>query len=263
MNQASIAARFGDSGLSSGQAFATGAPACVSAAEGYDRWAPTYDQVPNPLLNLEERHLMSRLPNLSGKRVLDLACGTGRWLQRMSAQGAGAAVGVDLSAAMLRVAGQKAAITGCLAQADCLTLPFPSIIFDLIICSFAVGHIRDLEAMVCEVARVTKVGGEVFVSDLHAEAYARGWRTGFRDRHSVVQIEMIPRTAEVIIRAFYSRGFECLTHVPLCLGEPERPMFAQAGKHHVFAAACQIPAVLFCRFKLTRPSQTRDEECIR
>ena len=250
MRQISTISESGDIGSSNYQAAASVAPECVSVEEGYERWAQTYDQDPNPLLNLEARKIAALLPNLSGKHVLDLACGTGRWLERLSAQGAGSAVGVDLSAAMLRVAGKKAAIRGRLAQADCLTLPFRSKAFDLVVCSFALGHIHDLEAMVRELARVMKCGADVFVSDLHPEAYARGWRTGFRDARSAVQIETLPRTAADIIRAFYAQGFECLTHVPLCLGEPEKAAFIQAGKKNLFDAACRMPAVLVCHFKL-------------
>jgi ubiquinone/menaquinone biosynthesis C-methylase UbiE len=220
----------------------------VPVAEGYERWAPTYDRSPNPLLAREERYLRPLLTQLHDKHVLDLACGTGRWLEQLSAKGI-SAVGIDCSTAMLRVAGEKDAIAGRLAQADCLRLPFRGAVFDLVICSFALCHVTDLHAMVRELGRVTKTGAEVLVSDLHPEAYARGWRTGFRDGRSAVQIEMLPRSAEEVIRAFYSGGFECITHLPLCLGEPEKPIFAQAGKSHFFAEACQVPAVLICQFR--------------
>jgi ubiquinone/menaquinone biosynthesis C-methylase UbiE len=250
-----MATRLHDIGLSNRNAAPAVAAESVSVVEGYDRWAPSYDHACNPLLNLEERKLAALLPNLSGKRVLDLACGTGRWLERISTQGSDPGVGIDLSAAMLRVAGRKPAIAGRLARADCLTLPFRSSVFDLVLCSFALGHLRDLGALVCELARVTKPGGAVFVSDLHSEAYAQGWRVGFRDCCGAVEIEMLPRAAEEIVQAFHSGGFECLTHVPLCLGEPERPMFAHAGKSHLFAQACQVPAVVFCHFTLS-PSTT-------
>jgi ubiquinone/menaquinone biosynthesis C-methylase UbiE len=243
-----------DIGLSSYTAAPEAAPTYVSVMEGYERWAPSYDQAPNPLLSLEARKIASLLPNLGGKHVLDLACGTGRWLERLSAQGAGLAIGIDLSAAMLRVAGKKSAIRGRLARADCLTLPFRSKVFDLVVCSFALGHIHDLEAMVRELARVAKCGADVFVSDLHPEAYARGWRTGFRDSHGAVQIEMSVRTAEDVVRTFYARGFECLTHVPLCLGEPEKAAFIQAGKANLFDAACRMPAVILCHFRRTDSS---------
>jgi ubiquinone/menaquinone biosynthesis C-methylase UbiE len=236
------------------------APACVSVTEGYQRWAPTYDQAPNPLLNLEARKLATLLPSLSGKRVLDLACGTGRWLERISAGGADLAIGVDLSAAMLRVAREKPALMGRLAQADCLHLPFRSAVFDLVVCSFALSHIPALRAMVSELARVARAGADVFVSDLHPEAYARGWRTGFRDSRGPIHIDTLPRTAEEIIRVFHSGRFECLTHIPLCFGQPEKPTFAQAGKSHLFKYACQVPAVLMFHLRLTPERRSRGEK---
>ncbi len=221
----------------------------LPVAEGYDRWATTYDHAPNPLLAREERHLLPLLADLHYKRILDLACGTGRWLERLMTQGGASGVGIDCSVAMLRVGAKKGAITGRLARASCESLPFRAAVFDLAICSFALGHIRALRPTVRELARVAKPGASVFVSDLHPEAYARGWRVGFRDGSSAVQIEMLPREAEEIVQAFYSSGFECLRHTSLSLGEPERPIFALAGKTDALAEACQLPAVLFCEFK--------------
>jgi SAM-dependent methyltransferase len=230
----------------------------VAAAEAYERWAPTYDDAPNPLLAREERYLLPLFVDLHRKRILDLACGTGRWLETLIARGAKAGVGTDRSSAMLRVAGKKNAITTRLARADCESLPFRTAVFELAICSFALGHIRDLGSMVRELARVTRTGADVFVSDLHPEAYARGWRAGFRDGSAAVQIEMLPHAAEKIDHTFCSNGFESLTQVPLWLGDPEKPIFARAGKSHTFAEACQLPAVLVCHFRrLDSPIECR------
>jgi len=217
--------------------------------EGYERWAPIYDCTPNPLLACEERYLMPLLVDLHKRRLLDLACGTGRWLRRIMARGGRWGVGIDCSAAMLRVARTKDAIAGKLAQAACEWLPFRAEVFDLVICSFALGHIRDLRAVARELARVTEPGGDVFISDLHPEAYARGWRVGFRDGDAAVEIEMLPRAAKEIGQALDANGFECLAHQPLCLGDPEKPIFARAGKTHLFPEACLVPAVLLCHFR--------------
>jgi ubiquinone/menaquinone biosynthesis C-methylase UbiE len=164
------------------------------------------------------------------------------------AQGGESGVGLDRSDAMLRVAGKKRSITGRLARAACENIPFRSGVFDLVICSFAVGHIRDLGLMVRELARVTRPGADLFITDLHPEAHSRGWRVGFRDKRAAVQIETSPRAGEQIIQSFCSNGFECLTHVPLWLGEPEKPIFARAAKSDLFARACQSPAVLVFHF---------------
>jgi ubiquinone/menaquinone biosynthesis C-methylase UbiE len=158
-------------------------------------------------------------------------------------------VGVDCSAAMLGVANNKTAIKGRLTRADCLRLPFRASVFDFTIWSFALGHVWDLHAMASELARVMKPKGDVFVSDLHPEAYAQGWRTGFRDARSAVHIETRPHTAEDLIRTFHATGFECISNVPLCLGKPEQPIFARAGKSAFFEEACQLTAVLVCHFR--------------
>ena len=103
----------------------------VSAAEGYECWAPIYDEVPNPLLAREERHLLPLLTDLHNKSVLDVACGTGRWLERLMGQASQSGIGIDCSSAMLRIAGRKSAIKGRLVRADCENLPLPGAAFDL------------------------------------------------------------------------------------------------------------------------------------
>jgi ubiquinone/menaquinone biosynthesis C-methylase UbiE len=232
-----------------GQEFTRVSSRSVSVAEGYERWAPTYDCSPNPLLAREERYLAPILAGMRKKHVLDLACGTGRWLRKLSANHASLAVGLDCSSSMLRVAKQKEEIVSRLTQADCLALPFAASAFDLMICSFALSHISDLPALARELARVAMPGADVFVSDQHPEAYARGWRTGFRDGDDAIEIESQPRSAEEIVRAFYSGGFECLTHVALCLGDPEREIFVRAGKKDMFEQTCRIPAVFVGHFR--------------
>ena len=224
----------------------------VSAAEGYERWAPIYDDAPNPLLAREERYLLPLLIDLRDKAILDLACGTGRWLEQLVARGCKQGVGIDRSLAMLRVASRKNAVGKRFARAECENLPFSNAAFEMAICSFALGHIEDLGSVARELARVTKTGADIFVSDLHPEAYVRGWRVGFRDGNAAVQIEMRSRSVEEIIQAFCSNGLECRMHASLWLGEPEEPLFARAGKSLSFADACQLPAVVICHFR--RPS---------
>lgn len=221
----------------------------VTVAEGYQRWAATYDSSPNPLLAREQRYVLPLLPDLAGKQVLDIGCGTGRWLQMLMERGAGSAVGVDVSSAMLSVASNKGLIRQRVLQADCLELPFQSSVFDFVICSFAMSHMKEVRNMLRELGRVTKGKSELWVTDLHPEAYARGWRTGFRDAQGAAEIEGFPRSAETLIRVFHSAGFECLSHVSLCLGEAERTMFRQAAKLHLFEAACRVPAILVWRFR--------------
>lgn len=224
-------------------------PRMVSTADGYERWAPTYDHSPNPLLAREERYLTPMLTELQFNSVLDLACGTGRWLQKLLRQNSASGVGIDLSAAMLQIAERKGEMRGRLAQAACENLPIATSAFDLVICSFALGHIPDLGPVACELKRVTMPGANVFISDLHPAAYQHGWRVGFRDREASVQIEVQSHSTHEIVAAFSSNQFDCIAQLPLWLGEPEQPLFARAGKSESFADACQLPAILVCHFR--------------
>jgi ubiquinone/menaquinone biosynthesis C-methylase UbiE len=226
-------------------------PQRVSVAEGYARWAASYDQTPNPLLALEERCLLPLLPDLAGKRVLDLGCGTGRWLERLLAAEGALGIGIDLSSAMLRVASEKRAIRGRLSRADCLKLPLRDAAFDLAICSFALEHIGEFGELARECWRVLGKTADLYVNELHPAAYGAGWRTGFRDHQGALQIETTSHSSSETVKAFNHVGFG-LAHALECfLGEPERPLFVRAGKESYFDKARAVPAVLILHFRRT------------
>jgi lipopolysaccharide transport system permease protein len=221
----------------------------VSVAEGYTRWAASYDQTPNPLLALEERCLLPLLPDVAGKRMLDLACGTGRWLEKFSVSNPVLALGVDLSQAMLGVAREKAAVAGRLARADCLKLPLRDGSFDVAICSFALEHIGTFSELAQECSRVLAENADLYISELHPSAYGAGWRTGFRDQQGALQIDATSHSSSEIVRVFNSLGFELVQSLECFLGEPERPLFTQAGKENYFDKARVIPAIMILHFR--------------
>ena len=81
----------------------------LSAVEGYRAWANSYDRDINPMLALEKRFLETLLPPAVGLDVVDLGCGTGRWLEIFAAMQPGSLLGVDSSVEMLEIARGKAA----------------------------------------------------------------------------------------------------------------------------------------------------------
>jgi ubiquinone/menaquinone biosynthesis C-methylase UbiE len=97
------------------------------------------------------------LPLCSGKRVLEVGCGTGLILSRI-AKYATEAVGVDLSKGMIKSAHQQGL---SVAVGSATQLPFPDNTFDLV-CSFKVlAHVPDIRTALAEVTRVTKPGGQM------------------------------------------------------------------------------------------------------
>ncbi|HEY5162087.1 MAG TPA: class I SAM-dependent methyltransferase, partial [Terriglobales bacterium] len=121
--------------------------ATVSVEEGFRRWAEVYDETPNPLLSLEERLLAPMLGDLRGRTVVDVGCGTGRWLSRLSGRGAHQLIGIDRSPAMLQKARRKPGPKASLFCADSCSLPVRSNTADFILCSFTLGYIADVAAL--------------------------------------------------------------------------------------------------------------------
>lgn len=223
--------------------------ASVSVQDGYMRWAQIYDRTPNPLLALEERHLASLLPNLVGSKVLDLACGTGRWLAPLLSRGARAVVGIDFSTAMLGVARKSHRGRSGLVLADGLHLPFQASVFDFVLSSFALNHFEDLQALAQELARAMKLEGRLLLSEMHPDACARGWRPGFRDIRGSVQIKTVNHPAQRVISSFRSNGFAFLKSHDLFFAEPERPIFMASAKEGIFDRVCQVPAIQLYEFR--------------
>jgi ubiquinone/menaquinone biosynthesis C-methylase UbiE len=203
-------------------------------------WSATYDSEPNPLLALEARMLRPKLGNLSGLNVLDVATGTGRWMDYAASTGA-SAFGVDASPEMLGIAAGKAGLAGRLILGDACALPLRANSIDLAICSFALGYLPSAAPALAEMARVAH---RVVISDLHPEAVSRGWSRSFRSGGHSWSIEQFRHSPEVLQRAARNAGMTLLWAAEAGFGEPERHLFEQAGKPDLFRVVRSKPAVL-------------------
>lgn len=143
----------------------------------YQRWASTYPPIAhNPLMRVEEKAMVARWPAVAGKRVLDLACGSGRYVRRLTDGGAAQVVALDFCGPMLeQVSG------GDRVRADMTRLPFIDGAFDVVICALALGHAADLQALAAQIARVLRPGGTLLYSDFHPDASRAGLTRSFRD----------------------------------------------------------------------------------
>ena len=140
----------------------------MGVIEGYDRWAAWYDQEPNPLITLEEPVTLELIGNVQGQRVLDLACGTGRYCALLAQRGA-EVVGLDGSLQMLARARRKR-MPGSrlvLSHGSIERLPFPDAYCDLVVCALTLGHLAHLAPIFSEMVRVLKQGGRMVLSDVH------------------------------------------------------------------------------------------------
>jgi cytosine/adenosine deaminase-related metal-dependent hydrolase/ubiquinone/menaquinone biosynthesis C-methylase UbiE len=194
------------------------------------------------------------LPAVGGMRVVDLACGTGRWLQRLISRGPRKVVGLDLSLGMLRRANDLVPLHGQVACADCESIPLQDRSGDVVLCSLALDHIPELERFASEASRITAAGGILVLSEFHPEAHERGWKRAFRSGADNFELAVTPRPLSRVHEAFEAAGFELETCEEPAFGEPERVMFARCGREHAFESARDAgPALFVARYRKRLP----------
>jgi ubiquinone/menaquinone biosynthesis C-methylase UbiE len=215
----------------------------VSAIEGHRNWAASYDARPNPLLALETRALLQRLSPLRGSRFLDIACGTGRWMLLAKQRGS-QVFGVDFCPEMLLKASRRPGLAGCLALADACHIPVADGAADLTLCSFALGYLASAHQAIAEMARVSRKGGRVVVTDLHPRALAAGWTRSFRSNGQLYEIDHHLHPIATWVTAAESAGLSLDWCLEANFAEPEREIFRQAGKDSLFPELSRIPALL-------------------
>jgi SAM-dependent methyltransferase len=126
-------------------------------------WVDAYDD-PVSLAFLE------LLGPLGGLRVLDIACGHGRFTRELARRGA-QMTGVDLSAALVakaREIEEREPLGICYLHADVASDPLAAgATFDVVSCSFGLSDIDDLDGALRTVSRVLRSGGRFVFSILH------------------------------------------------------------------------------------------------
>jgi malonyl-CoA O-methyltransferase len=188
-------------------------PEDLPVLDGYDAWAPLYDDDGNPLTAIEGPTLAGWFGPLEGRRVLDLGCGTGRHTLALVSAGASVAA-LDGSIEMMARARQK--LRGY--PVDWLRhrlpdpLPFPDSTFDLCVLGLIAEHLADLGQVLSETARVATPAGRLLLSALHPDRTALGQRARFIDpltgkrRH----IETIHRTVEDYLATAEAAGWRLI-----------------------------------------------------
>ena len=148
--------------------------------EAYERWAPAYPPTAhNPLMRAEQETMLKMQPAVAGRRVLDLACGSGRYSRLLTEAQAGEVIAVDFCLPMLRqVSGAQRVC------ASMMGLPFVTEAFDVVISGLALGHATDVAPWADEMARVLRGQGTLLYSDFHPESARAGLPRTFKDANN-------------------------------------------------------------------------------
>jgi SAM-dependent methyltransferase len=198
----------------------------VSAREGYRAWAASYDDSPNPITSLLNRSLEGFAGDVAGLRVVDVGCGTGRWVSRFGG------VGVDLSFEMLRRA------AGRVAQGDARALPFRDASADVVLCTLMLGYVWPVRQVMREMRRIARVGGIVIAADL---CPGFGWKRTFGE----VEIE----NREYSLKELDVEGLRLEGARELFFGDEERAIYEGAGRMDLFERVRMNPVLWMRRWR--------------
>ncbi len=132
-------------------------------------WAATYDAhwLNHFLFEPSHKMLVRELAAVTPGRVLDVGCGTGELANRLARRG-WQVIGLDLCEPMLHRARFKLngyAGSVRLTVADSEHVPFADGAFDIVTCANSFHHYPNQEAVVRELHRVLKPGGQLFLLD--------------------------------------------------------------------------------------------------
>ena len=111
--------------------------------------------------------------SVAGKRVLDLACGTG-YGSALLAQAGGQVTGIDISPQAIKAAKKLYGRCGVkFMTGDCFDLPFDDGSFDVVVANEMIEHVEDHDGLIAEVKRVLDEKGLFLVSTPNKPVYNR------------------------------------------------------------------------------------------
>ncbi|MCA0452222.1 MAG: class I SAM-dependent methyltransferase, partial [Proteobacteria bacterium] len=146
----------------------------IGAKEGYDLWAPAYDRFDNPMIALASRAIDAAALPVSGKRFLDIGCGTGRNLAWALSKSASHVTGLDGSPGMLAQARTKLGPDATLIERDLSAdWGLAPAAYDVACISLVLEHFPKVAPLIAQAAAALVSGGTLFVAEMH-EDLARG-----------------------------------------------------------------------------------------
>lgn len=134
---------------------------------------------------LEKPAMYGKLPNLQGRDVLCIGCGTGEECDYIHSLGVRRVSGIDLSPGLIEYA-HKSYPTLDFKVMDMENLDFPDESFDFIYSSLVMHYVESLKPTLEHVYRTLKKGGTFLFSTHHPATFGAGRSRNEHERHSLL-----------------------------------------------------------------------------
>lgn len=188
--------------------------------EGYDIWAADYDSYPNPTVATDEMGFPNFWRHHSGRKVLEVGCGTGRHTKKWVEAG-NSLTAIDISPGMLAMARSKiSSLNVNFIEGDFIAQKNLAHDFDIVVESLMLEHIQDLAAFFNQCVTVLKTGGDLYLSEIHPQRTQAGIGAHFKVKNSDAEIHLVsfPHTENEIETCAAKAGFKLVNSKDL-LGE--------------------------------------------
>ena len=130
----------------------------------YNKFYKDYAEKTEALEEESRRKLYENLPNLSGKRLLDVGCGSGHDAEYYRSQGA-KVWGIDVSEKEIGLA--RGRVDGSFEVGEMESLPYENESFDVVTSNYALQSSENVQKSLLEMIRVTKSGGLIVILTKH------------------------------------------------------------------------------------------------
>lgn len=138
-----------------------------------DAWIAYIDSGASVRELLLDRVMLRLVGDVTGRRVLDLGCGEGRFCRMLSERGA-ETVGIDPTAGMVATASARHP-SGRYVRAPAEALPFADASFNVGVSYITLVDIEGYRGAIHEVARVLKPGGRFIVANVSFVSASTAW----------------------------------------------------------------------------------------
>lgn len=208
------------------------------------------------MLSLESEILNAILPPVRGLDVLDLGCGTGRWLAELAEEGARRLTGIDASADMLEQAHAKLGDRATLLLADCAEPPPEGLRADLVLCNFVLSYLPDPARFLRMAADLLREGGSLFLTDLHPQTSAQfDWSRGPRGMEKTGGIRTNRLHLDGILGMCRDAGLRITTFLQPTFGAHQRAIFEANGKADYFQQIREFPPIYILQLQCRRNAE--------
>ena len=181
----------------------------MNVQEAYNVWADNYDTVQNKTRDLEAKALRDSVSASTPLDILEIGCGTGKNTEFLQTK-AKYLIGADFSAEMLERAREK--ITAETVEFRQLDLredwDFAENSFDLITCSLALEHIKDIDFVFGQARKVLRAGGLFYIGELHPFKQYQGSKARFDNGDGIFELECFVHHISEFFAAAKNNNFE-------------------------------------------------------